>query len=75
MTKQFLTNPVLQIFCKCQILPLTLAWRPFRVIMLKGPLITLIIGSRASKYENNLQEIMACESYLRQHFMDSVYFL
>ena len=41
--------------------------------MLKGPYISLIIGSRASTYDNNLQEL--CEFYIRQHFVDSVYFL
>ena len=34
--------------------------------MSKRPYISLIIVSRASKYENYLQEIMACESFVEQ---------
>ena len=43
--------------------------------MLKGPYISLVIGSRDSKYENNFLEIVACKSYIRQHFVNCVYFL
>ena len=35
-----------------------------RVIISKRPYISLIIVSLASKYENYLQEIMACESFV-----------
>ena len=42
--------------------------------MSKRPYISLIIVSRASKYENYLQEIMACESFV-EHLVGPLYFL
>ena len=54
MRKQLLGNRGLQIFCKCQILPLTPASRSCRVILLKGLISPYMIPSRASKYENIL---------------------
>ena len=37
--------------------------------MLKRPYISLIIGSRASKYENNLPEIIVCECFANLTFV------
>ena len=42
--------------------------------MSKRPYISLIIVSRASKYENYLSEIMACESFV-EHLVGPQYFL
>ena len=65
----------LRIFCLCQIRPLTPASRSSRVIILKWLYISRIIGSRqASKCENNLEEIMACESFASVNFFFDLFF-
>ena len=43
-------------------------FRSFGVIILKGSYISLIIGSRASKSDTNLLEIMGCESFASVKF-------
>ena len=53
-TKNSICNRGLKIFCKCQICCLTPTSRSYRDTMLKGPHISFVIGSMASKYENNL---------------------
>ena len=53
MRKQFIRNHGLRIFYQCQIWPLTPASRSRGVIILKSCYISLIIGSWASKCENN----------------------
>ena len=42
--------------------------------MSKRPYISLTIVFKASKYENYLKEIMACESFV-EHLLDPLYFL
>ena len=64
MRKQLIRNQSLQ---SVKILSLTPASRSDWVIILKRSHISLI-GSRASKCENNLKEIVACESFVSFEF-------
>ena len=52
-------------FCKFQIGPLTPTSRPSTE---KALYISLTIGSKTSKCEDNLQDVMACDSFTRGEF-------
>ena len=58
----------MRIFCTCQICPLNPSSRSSEVVILKRSCIFLIGGPRAWKCENNIYEIMTCESFASDKF-------